>query len=122
MLKVSLLKKKKHSFGPLAWLLVSELFPSSIRGRALGAATIITYIAGVIVSYSFLSVQEQFGEWVPFGGYFILTSISIFYVLVAVPETAGKDLASIQEEIKTLWWWRNEDKKFEACEVENEII
>lgn len=98
------------------------MFPSSIRGRALGAATITTYIAGVIVSYSFLSVQEQFGEWVPFGGYFLLTAISILYVLVAVPETAGKDLASIQEEIKTLWWWRKEDQKFEASEAENEII
>ena len=110
------------SFGPLTWLLVSELFHSSVRGRALGASTIITYLAGAIVSYSFLSVQASSGTWVPFAIYYILTVLSIFFVVVAIPDTAGKDPMSIQDELVELWFWRRmkrkseKKKKFQPCE------
>lgn len=99
------------SFGPLTWLLVSELFQSSIRGRALGAATIITYLAGAIVSYWFLTVQKSVGAWVPFACYYILTLLSIFFVVVAIPDTAGKDPISIQNELVELWFWRKGNLK-----------
>jgi len=49
------------SFGPLTWLVTSELFPSSIRGRALGFATIVTYITAALVSRTFLSLQNAVG-------------------------------------------------------------
>ena len=48
------------SFGPLVWLMVSELFPSSIRGRALGLSTIISYAAASLVSLTFLTGRSFF--------------------------------------------------------------
>jgi len=98
------------SFGPLTWLLVSELFPSSVRGRALGASTIISYLAGALVSFTFLSGQSMFGEAVPFFIYFVLTFLSIGFVFVAIPDTAGKDPLSIQDEIIQMWFWRDRNK------------
>eukprot|EP00551_Chaetoceros_affinis_P012368 CAMPEP_0203674324 /NCGR_PEP_ID=MMETSP0090-20130426/15760_1 /ASSEMBLY_ACC=CAM_ASM_001088 /TAXON_ID=426623 /ORGANISM="Chaetoceros affinis, Strain CCMP159" /LENGTH=545 /DNA_ID=CAMNT_0050540177 /DNA_START=42 /DNA_END=1679 /DNA_ORIENTATION=- len=103
------------SFGPLTWLLVSELFPSSIRGRALGGSTITSYCAGAIVSYSFLSVQTTFGPSAPFTIYFILTLLSIGFAYVAIPDTAGKDPDSIQLELEERWSWRRRGESFQQC-------
>ena len=98
------------SFGPLTWLLVSELFPSSIRGRALGASTIITYIAAALVSYSFLSVQVMFGPSVPFAIYFIVTLVSICFTIVAIPDTTvmgcSSTSPSIEDALDDLWLWK----------------
>ncbi len=102
------------SFGPLTWLLVSELFPSAIRGRGLALSTIITYIAGAIVSYSFLSIQTIFGQSAPFAIYFILTLFSIGFAYVAIPDTAGKDPESIHQELEQRWSWRS-GEKFQPC-------
>jgi len=98
------------SFGPLTWLLVSELFPAVIRGRALGFSTIITYLSASIVSYTFLSGQVMFGSYVPFAVYFTLNTVSIFFVIVAVPDTGGKNPLEIENEMKTMRWWRKEKK------------
>lgn len=104
------------SFGPLTWLLVSELFPTSIRGRALGGSSIISYCAGAIVSYSFLSVQKSFGPSAPFIIYLILTVLSIGFAYVAIPDTAGKDADFIQLELEKRWSWRRVDDTFQPCE------
>lgn len=113
------------SFGPLVWLLVSELFHSSIRGRALGASTIITYLAGAIVSNSFLTVQDTFGEWVPFVIYCILTFLSIIFVALAIPETSNKDPESIHVELTSLWWWQKRESEFENSrdiDISNRVV
>jgi MFS family permease len=102
------------SFGPLCWLLVSELFPSSIRGRALGASSIVTSISAALVSYSFLSVQQMFGPSAPFIIYFILTVLSIGFVIVAIPDTAGKDTKTIQRELEGGWLWRRKEDNLET--------
>lgn len=94
------------SFGPLTWLLVSELFPTKIRGRALGATTIVTYMAGSLVSYTFLTVQNKSGPSTPFGIYFVLTSLSIVFSFLAVPDTGNKDPEAIAKEIENMAFWR----------------
>lgn len=49
------------SYGPITWLVTSELSPSSIRGRMLGFYTVITHGSAALVSYTFLSGQEKHG-------------------------------------------------------------
>ena len=94
------------SFGPLTWLLVSELFPATIRGRALGASTIITYMAGSLVSYTFLTFQRYFSAATPFGIYCVLTSLSIAFSCLAIPDTGSKDPVVIAKEIENMAFWR----------------
>eukprot|EP00559_Dactyliosolen_fragilissimus_P002988 CAMPEP_0184864214 /NCGR_PEP_ID=MMETSP0580-20130426/14136_1 /TAXON_ID=1118495 /ORGANISM="Dactyliosolen fragilissimus" /LENGTH=602 /DNA_ID=CAMNT_0027362907 /DNA_START=112 /DNA_END=1920 /DNA_ORIENTATION=+ len=94
------------SFGPLNWLIISEMFPTSIRGRALGLSTIITYVSASIVSYTFLSVQSKFGSSIPFSIYFGLTSLSLIYAFVSIPDTGERSPKEIEVEMDTMWWWR----------------
>lgn len=49
------------SFGPLTWLLTAELFPTEIRGRALGASTIVTYLMAALVTQTFLTTSTLLG-------------------------------------------------------------
>lgn len=77
------------SYAPLTWLIVSEVFPSSIRGRALGITTICTNAAAAMVSYTFLSGQDIFGAAAPFAVYFVLSLGSLVFAFVAIPDTGG---------------------------------
>eukprot|EP01083_Nonionella_stella_P098564 277206_1 len=108
------------SFGPLTWLLVSELFPSSIRGRALGGTTVLTYLSASVVSYTFLSGQDIFGPSIPFAVYFILTMLSIVFAHVSITETADKTPDVIHAELERMWSSNTEDNK-EKFESEDEI-
>jgi len=94
------------SFGPLTWLITSELFSSLIRGRALGFATVITYVAAGIVSRTFLSLQNEIGLSKCFSLYWIATFISIIFVWFGVPETGNeRTVDEIQSDLDKMWVW-----------------
>ncbi len=94
------------SYGPLTWLLTSEIFESSIRGRALGFATIVTYIAAGLVSRTFLSIQTAIGPAAPFAFYWISTLLSLVFVYFAVPDTGSeKDVEEIASDLDQMWLW-----------------
>lgn len=77
------------SFGPLTWLITSELYPSEIRGRALGLSTIITYICAILVTSTFLSIQHIIGSSTLYICYMIITLIGIVYAYYTIPDTGG---------------------------------
>jgi MFS family permease len=94
------------SYGPLNWLITSELFPSLIRGRALGFATVITYVAAGIVSRTFLSLQSDIGLSKCFSLYWLATMISIVFVWLGVPETGnGRTVDEISGDFTSMWVW-----------------
>ena len=83
------------SLGPIAWILVSEVFPLRLRGRGVAAATLSFGISNFIVSLTFLSLLKAAGTsltFVLYGGFCILTLIFVRYV---IPETKGRELESI---------------------------
>lgn len=94
------------SFGPLTWLITSELFSSLIRGRALGFATVITYVAAGIVSRTFLSLQNDIGLSKCFSLYWIATFLSIIFVWFGVPETGNeRTVDEIKSDLDKMWVW-----------------
>jgi MFS family permease len=93
------------SYGPLTWLLTSELFPTDIRGRALGASTILTYICGYLVTYTFLSAQTRVGTSAVFLFYAIITGGSVMFAYLAIPDTGGKDAGEIERDLHAMRWW-----------------
>ena len=99
------------SFGPLTWLLTSELFPTDIRGRALGTSTIVTYLCAAMVTYSFLTAQSLLGTSVVFLIYMLITLVGIVFACVAIPDTGGKTLEEIDISISKMPWWRRTTSK-----------
>ena len=93
------------SVGPVVWVILSEIFPTKIRGRAMGIATICLWIANSIVSQTFPMMDEneflveKFNHGFPFFIYGIMCVLMVIFVAKVVPETKGKTL----EEIEKMW-------------------
>ena len=93
------------SFGPLTWLLTSELFPTDIRGRALGVSTIITYLCACLATSTFLSAQTLLGGHV-FLLYAAFTFLGVVFTYLAIPDTGGKSVSEIDDDLQCMWWWK----------------
>lgn len=94
------------SWGPICWVLIAEIFPNTIRGKAVAIAVAAQWISNFIVSSSFvpmfnmhLTEGDDFGHWFTYGLYGILCLLAALFVWRLVPETKGKTL----EEMSALW-------------------
>jgi len=94
------------SFGPLTWLLTSEMFPTDIRGRALGASTIVTQMCGAIATQTFLLSRSTLGPSSVFGIYCIITLFGVFFAFMAIPDTGEKSVEQIDESLNRMQWWK----------------
>jgi sugar porter (SP) family MFS transporter len=83
------------SMGPIAWILVSEVFPLRIRGRGVAAATLGSGISNFIVSITFLSLIKAAGNTLTFAIYGLFCILTLLFVRFVVPETKGRELESI---------------------------
>lgn len=86
------------SWGPLVWVLLGEIFPSRIRGKALGVAAGAQWIANFLITVSF-PAMSSWSLPVTYGMYAAFAALSFFYVLVRIPETKGMEL----EQTETLF-------------------
>jgi len=80
------------SWGPIVWVLLGEMFNNKIRAAALSVAAAIQWIANFLVSTTFPPLLKTFGLGSAYGLYTIAAAISIFFVLLMIKETKGKEL------------------------------
>jgi len=85
--------------GPGVWVVLSEIFPTRIRGRAMSIATVSLWIACVALTFTFLSIASALGPSGAFTIYGVMCLITIWIVARLTPETKGHTL----EEIEHLW-------------------
>lgn len=87
-------------FGPVTWILLSEIFPPATKGRAMATATALNWAANVAVSASFLQVTAAFTLGGVFLVYAFMCVAGIVFVTLVVPETRNKTLEEISKELK----------------------
>jgi SP family xylose:H+ symportor-like MFS transporter len=89
--------------GPITWVILSEIFPTRIRGVAMSVATFCLWVANFIVSQTFPMMDEHpwlvgtFHHAFPFWLYAVFCGVSIIVVLWFVPETKGQSLEAIEK-------------------------
>jgi SP family arabinose:H+ symporter-like MFS transporter len=83
--------------GPGPWLIISEIFPTKIRGRAASIATSTLWSGTLLVTFTFLSLVNTLNLGGTFAVYGALSFACLIYVWKMVPETKGKTLEQIQE-------------------------
>lgn len=81
--------------GPVFWLLISEIYPLKIRGRAMGVATMMNWGSNLIVALTFLSLLHSLGRSATFWLYGVIGILAWFFVYRLVPETKGRTLEQI---------------------------
>jgi len=90
------------SVGPVTWVILSEIFPTRIRGRAMAVATVCLWIANYLVSQTFPMMDENpwlvatFHRGFPFWLYGAFCVVLLLCVWRLVPETKGKSLEQIE--------------------------
>jgi hypothetical protein len=91
------------SAGPIAWLIVAEVFPLSIRGRAASFATSTNWAANLVLALVFPlvvgtpGVPERVG--LAFLAYAAISVGFIFFVARLVPETKDRTLEQIEADL-----------------------
>ena len=93
------------SWGPVTWVLLSEIFPNQIRGKAMAVAVAAQWIANYLVSWTFPILDKNpylvdhfkhgFAYWI----YGLMGILAALFIWRIVPETKGHSL----EEIETVW-------------------
>jgi len=82
--------------GPVFWLVLSEIYPLRIRGRAMSVGTAANWGANLIVALSFLTLTQVMGKAATFGLYGAVSIGGWLFAFFLVPETKGKTLEQIE--------------------------
>ena len=91
------------SWGPVTWVMLSEIFPNSIKGKAMGIAVAAQWIANLFVSWSFkvldgnTALNTAFNHGFAYWIYGVMSLAAAAFVLRYVPETKGRSLEAIQQ-------------------------
>lgn len=83
--------------GPGVWVVITEIFPNAVRGRAASLATVALWVACTVISFTFLSLVKAAGLAGAFGLYAVLSALTFGFVWRAVPETKGRTLEEIEQ-------------------------
>jgi SP family xylose:H+ symportor-like MFS transporter len=93
------------SWGPVTWVLLSEIFPNQIRGKAMAVAVAAQWIANYLVSWTFPILDKNpyliahfnhgFAYWI----YGVMGILAAVFMGTVVPETKGRSL----EQMQHLW-------------------
>lgn len=87
------------SLGPIPWIIMSEIFPTKIRGRAMAIATLTLFAANWLIAQLFPLMSEVLGEDGTFWLLAFFTVPTFFFIWKILPETKGKSL----EELEGMW-------------------
>ncbi|XP_048361395.1 solute carrier family 2, facilitated glucose transporter member 12, partial [Sphaerodactylus townsendi] len=83
------------SLGPMSWLVLSEIFPGGIRGRAIALTSSVNWGVNLLISSTFLTITDLIGlPWVYFI-YALMSLSSLAFVVAFIPETKGCSLEEI---------------------------
>lgn len=85
--------------GPVFWLLISEIYPTQVRGQAMSVASVTIWAADWLVALTFLTLLNHFGPRHLFWLYGLACIAALIFSFYFIPETKGRTL----EEIEAGW-------------------
>lgn len=86
------------SYGPVTWVVISEIFPIKMRGVAMSVATFALWVAVYLVTQTFPILLESAGPATTFWVYCAMSLLAFLFVWSQVPETKEKTLEEIERE------------------------
>lgn len=87
------------TLAPITWVVISEIFPTRIRGMAMAVSTFSLWTACFVLTYTFPLLNSGLGAYGTFWLYGIICLLGFIFVKKNLPETKGKSLEEIEKEL-----------------------
>ena len=84
-------------FGPICWLLISEIFPLEVRGKAVSIAVVTNFFWNTVMTFLFPIELDYIGSAPTFFLYAMILLGGIYFIHKRIPETKGLSLEEIEE-------------------------
>ncbi|PRQ60696.1 putative major facilitator, sugar transporter, major facilitator superfamily [Rosa chinensis] len=84
------------SFGPIGWLMISEIFPLRFRGQGLSIGVLVNFAANALVTFAFSPLKALLGAGILFYVFGAIAVASLAFIFFIVPETKGLTLEEIE--------------------------
>ena len=90
-------------FGPITWCVLSEIFPTDIRGSAMAFSVEVNFLSKFLCQLFFPIIQDLLGWTRTFGLFVCILVVSLFFIGTMVPETKGMSLEEIELQLKSMF-------------------
>jgi len=87
------------SFAPVMWVIISEIYPNRIKGLAMSFSTAVSWLCTFLTIYFAPVIQGSLGLSYLFGIFGVFSIIAFVFVKIWIPETKGKSLEQIEQEL-----------------------
>ena len=85
------------SIGPVAWVVIAEIFPNKLRSKAMSVAIVTLWAFTFLVSLTFPIILDRLGGGAAFAIFGAMCLLLLFYVIFRLPETKGKSLEELEK-------------------------
>jgi MFS family permease len=85
------------TLAPVTWVVLSEIFPNSVRGAAMAIATTFLWIACFVLTYTFPILNKLLNASGTFWLYAFICLSGFLFIMKNLPETKGKSLEEIEK-------------------------
>lgn len=86
----------QFSIGPVMWILLSEIFPTSVRGVAIPLFHFVTGVTSYFVQFLFPLALSTFGAATVFGSFIAIPLLALFVLYACLPETKNLSIEEVQ--------------------------
>ncbi len=87
------------SLAPVTWVVISEIFPNSVRGAAVAVSVTALWAASFVLTLTFPPLNHYLGPAGTFWLYAAICAAGFIFILVSLPETRGKTLEQLEAEL-----------------------
>jgi SP family sugar porter-like MFS transporter len=88
------------TLAPVVWVVISEIFPTRIRGMAMAVATFSLWTACFVLTYTFPLLNRGLGSYGTFWLYGMICVLGFIFIKTMLPETKGKSLEEIEKDTR----------------------
>ncbi|XP_077408612.1 solute carrier family 2, facilitated glucose transporter member 12 [Vanacampus margaritifer] len=85
--------------GPMVYVVLSEIFPMGVRGRAVSVVSAVNWATNLLISMTFLTLTEKIGVPNMMFLYAAMSFVLLVFVILYVPDTRGRTLEEISKEL-----------------------
>lgn len=88
-------------WGPITWLLMSEVLPLAARGKASGVCVTISWLTAFGLTHGFTHLVDAYGLYAPYLLFTVVCVVSLLFNAVCIPETRKRSLEEIENYFRT---------------------